>query len=237
MKKMKTIIGIFVLVLVLSPAYGVVPTFTDTFDGPTMTNWVEYIPGAYNGSGQYVLSDNDYIYRTLDTDGSGDGSFQMSMSVSDIDMGSSPIGGSTPGTWLNYLIYTGSVYDLHIMAENVATFPGTENTILNYGLWGAWDYQETVGTLTSLDLLVNYNESALTYTISRAINGGAMQQVAVHNSAGSGSDYKIEYIYSGTTNGFPGEPTHALDNYTIVPEPATLALLCLGGLVLRRRKH
>lgn len=232
----KSILCLSVLVLVLSPVYGGVTQFTDTFTSGPMTNWTEYIAGTYNGAGQYVLSDNDYIYRVM-YDTPGDDSYKVSMDISSINMGHSPLGGSSgAGTWFNYVMYSAGTYDLHIMAENVATFPGRENTTLNYGLWGAWDYTETIGKLTSLSLEIAFDNSAMKYTISRAVNGGAMQQVAIHASAGGVNDYKVEYMYAGRTTTFDGDPQIALDNYTITPEPATLMLIGLGGLVLRIRK-
>jgi hypothetical protein len=52
----------------------------------------------------------------------------------------------------------------------------------------------------------------------------------------TGQSGYINLIFETNSGGFSSGGVYYFDNLRFVPEPATMALLCLGGLFLRRRK-
>ena len=216
-------------------AYNGSRDFTNTFSEPFMTNWDEYAPGAYNGGGQYVLTDAEGILRYID-----EGSFTATIDIVDIDLATGDPSAGDAG-YLSLLLYdTG--YRLHASMVNANDGNGDRLDFLGdrgsgYEYWASTPQTE----IDSLSLKYEFNAIANTISVWAAINGGEMVNYIdnqISHDLGNGpmleQIYAAEHYASG--NNTPGSPTFSLDHYNIVPEPATMLMLGLGGLLIRRKR-
>ena len=121
-----------------------------------------------------------------------------------------------------------SGYSLYANGTNTAPIAGVQSNYLNV-IGAPWDItngtQEQNGTFDMMGNVGEWNET-LFYGYSRGIRGGSY-------SYGG-----ISYIWSSDRSSF--DPYYGVDDVGFrvasVPEPATLFLLTLGGLILRKRK-
>lgn len=188
--------------------------FTDNFDGPAMTNWDQYAPGAYNGAGQYVLTDAEGILRYID-----EGAYAATLDVTDIDLATGNFAAGDAG-YFSVLLHDGG-YRLQVSIVNANDGTGDHMAFLGdrgagYELWS----NHSVGNLSSLSLKYAWDPAANTISVWAAVNGGAMtlyvdNQISYAGGSGAMLEqiYAAEYYTSG--NNTPGSPSFALDNYSI----------------------
>ncbi len=227
--------------------------FTGDPGDPLPGTWVDYYDNIdYDGAGALDLSvagvDGSPLMYTPDI---GIGDFEMQVSFKDVLF--SPQG----GTWMDQGIYL-TIYD-----GTDEIYIGLEGGFLDYGtLWfDAFSLSDTsgdniatsytaanIGEITTADYNVSWVEDtpggAGTYTVDIVLNAGlatentlsrSFASSAVTNTAANRQMNIVTYAYDGYFAGTA--PLGAsLDSLTIVPEPATLALLGLGGLLLRKRR-
>ncbi len=202
-------------------AYSGSRVLTDTFDGPDMTTWDQYAPGAYNGTGQYVLSDAEGILRYIDA-----GPYTAIIDVTGIALATGDPGSGNAG-YLSLLLYdTGYRLQISIVNANdgggdVIAFLGDKGN--GYELFGNYP----VGNLTSLTLKYEWNPEANTISAWAAVNGGPMtlyvdNQISHTNGTGPMLEQinAAEYYSSGDNT--PDSPSFALDHYEIVGPQVTI---------------
>jgi hypothetical protein len=98
----------------------------------------------------------------------------------------------------------------------------------------------------SLDLTLTWDDTARTFTMDWSANGGSESDIwtssAMFDASTSEREERIHAdggLWDAELEAYvPGDwnPTFALDSYSLIPEPATIALLGLGGLALLRRR-
>jgi hypothetical protein len=94
---------------------------------------------------------------------------------------------------------------------------------------------DTVFSLTSMDI-INYGSSAFTATIYKDYGLTTQELVGTYDLSGGELVTDLTLNITDATNvTFTGMQSGAIDNLEITPEPATMALLGLGGLMIRRR--
>ena len=228
---------IFTLCLMLAgSASALVTTFIDDFGGPAGTldpGWTDNGPSptTYNGAGvasyNSVIDDQWSISHDI-----GTGDWQATLSMN------------------NFLTAGFSQFYLHL---NDPT--GSTGQQIGFKTWANVIYVENIdavtfagpwvtdalaaSAVTSFDMVVDYTQATGDLSMNYQFNGGAVQNLlATYAPAGDAlRNLEIRTTMWGTTYNAGGLSTTDLDYFSVVaPEPATIALLGLGGILLRRRR-
>lgn len=206
---MKTLMFLCIMLATSLPAIAV-NTLTEDFDGPTMVSpgFNVVTPGAFDGSGHYVMTETDHIYRHVDS-----GDFIMQLTYNAIDMGNPTAGYNV---WYYLINHKGN------NNENLLVLFFKDNTKLqfavdkNIGGASTREYTENLTSLSSAVIQVAWDETALSYTVSLSLNGGPIIEKVVVNTGFTASDFnRHEYIYGARTDSEVGKPEFSLDRYVM----------------------
>lgn len=122
----------------------------------------------------------------------------------------------------------------------IGSWVDSGNGAENYNYSGSWSLQDATYT----NGLIGISKAGSTVTITTALSRmglGQNQQFCfdAFTSGGGGGDGAIDSLGNpGVQVGDWGQPSNAFPVcYTTTPEPATIGLLCLGGLALIRRRR
>ena len=266
MKKVQLILALIALMGLSSAAYALNEYSDDFdgpgFE--TAGKWTEWGNPAFNGSGQYVQTSlttgdgyeadvlqGDGIYRTI-----GAGDFVMNLSLSSVDM-DPPNGG-----WRVYFMKvidgavtagTGQDWDYtEYIQPNLDSWFNTntewgalgENTTLwvdaEAAQWSGYS-SYSLGEVTDFELQLIWDEPTKEFTLNWSANDGDESGSWTSDSGYSASTAnRTELFYVDASMADHAYYVNAmaieLDSYNLTPEPATIALLGLGGLALLRRR-
>jgi hypothetical protein len=184
----------------------------------------------FNGSGQWVMEGpGDGMNRGVEG-----GDFVMNVEWSTVNMAPENQGWSV--FWYSF-DHNGDQGQYYMFNMDSWYDGSSEQTGLYIDAFsstvGGNVYAEDIGVLTSLELQVEYDSSAGTYSFSRAVNGGAMTAMCTIDGYDAPDDTRVEAFWADSET---SDLSVEFDNYGMVPEPATLALLSLGGIALIRRR-
>lgn len=152
------------------------------------------------------------------------------------------------GVGYEAVLYT-TEYTVDASIENVAfefdfgkgwiDIPTSCLTSLTVQVGGNW-YVSKNSTITTVDTIVDYNLQRLfaMYTTDMS-NWDVLDIATAQRGAGAASDLAGDITAFGIhTDSLVVDGILArteIDNFTVIPEPATLCLFALGGLVLRKK--
>jgi len=266
MKKVQLILALIAVMGLSSAGYALNTYSDDfdgpAFETPGA--WSTWGSPAFNGSGQYVLTSmtsaegytpdiyqGDGMYRTI-----GAGDFVMDLSLSSVNM--SPGGGGWRVFFMKVIdgtIDTGSggqsISGTEYIQPNIDSWfcmntewgPIGENTTLWVDAEGAqWDgYSYFIGAITDFDMTLTWDESAGEFTLDWSANSGAVSGSWTSDadfSASTANRMELFYVDASMADHsyYANSMAIEMDSYSLTPEPATIALLGLGGLVLLRRR-
>lgn len=232
-KKMLILVAMVALVSV--PSFAALNLYAENFDGPTH-DWTANPDGAFNGDGTFNLDTSDHLYRNA---GSG-GDWSMNLDAVNVDLSTALVG--------QYNFFKYEMHDIlasdgsdkwftvFLQNSNFSDDIQRMHLVVNTYAGNVYSGFVTVGgVLNDFDIQVDYNEALGEITVLRSINGGSMDAVVTAGGFGVSSAW-WEHIFVQNQGNPAGEPSVDLDSYSFVPEPATMALLGLGGLVLRKRR-
>jgi len=138
----------------------------------------------------------------------------------------------TENEWYKAAYYTGSGYSTYANGTDTAPIPGTDT---NYGqpspYTGPWEVgvgngtEEQNGTFDMMGNVLEWNET-LIYGPDRGFRGGSYSSYDYY--LGSSTRQHLDPYLASVSIGF---------RVASVPEPCSMVLLGLGGLILRRKKR
>lgn len=214
---MKKIILCLVAALCV-PAWAV-NTLTENFDGPSMGFTVlasgsqgSNTVGTFDGSGHYVITQDSYIYRWVNT-----GDFSMQTIFNSINMGTPPEPNASNYRVFNYLVnHTGdnAEYFVVFFHKNAVGTQFAVDAKIGTAAAGR-QYTEILPSLTSATLQVTWNEATKTYVISAGFNGGAISQKVSLTMANASNLNRTEYFYGVSMPLATSQPSVSLDKYTM----------------------
>lgn len=221
---MKKFVLILMLLLMFScTANAVIIPYTEDFTDSTGFLFTGNPPpgGIFNGSGQFEQTGADQIFRVGQA---GDAFVQMDMDIT-VELNASwviwtyQLVDNVLGTRFQMWLQKGAID----VTDNVWLYmnDGTTTT--------AWT---SLGAVTEFAFEYDWVEATGAYNVSYAANGGAMTPWYSDTGVVGGTSVPVEYMYAG------GAGVAGLDNYSVgvIPEPATMLLLGLGGLMIRRKR-
>jgi hypothetical protein len=266
MKKVQLILALIAVMGLSSAAYALDQYSDDFDgpDFETSGKWSTWGSATFNGSGQYVLAamatDDGYVADIYQGDGMyrtiGAGDFVMELSVSKVDQQVS--GGGWKVFFMKIIdgtIDTGSggqsMSGTEFIQPNLDTWWNTntewgplgENGSVYVDAEGTGSdfYSYFIGTITDFDMTLTWDEATGEFTLDWSANSDAYSDSWTSDadfSASTANRMELFYVDASPTDDpyYPHSMTVELDSYNLTPEPATIALLGLGGLVLLRRR-
>jgi len=219
MRILNLLIGVFVLLLVCSPAGAVLINQVDTFQDGTTMNWAQGSPSSnppvniVNG-GPLGLGDN-YL-QTTSSGGSGPGSGMTLFNK--IQWSGNYLGAPVTQITADFANFGDSPIFLRLALQGNASQRYGSTSAFTLPTDGQW-HSVSFG-LTAADLsLISGSDS-----LNTVLSGVSVLRII---SAANGPDWRGDRIIA----------TLGVDNITAIPEPAITTLLVLGGLtVLRKRR-
>ena len=222
----------------------------------TMDDTPPWTVDVYQGDGMYrTIGAGDFVmhvaWSTFDLDATADMSwkaYQLTISDDGVEGEGQARSGDdrftiVMSTWFNTDTTWGPLGDRP--GIYVDAFNNSSELEEHYGYDIAYELGEPID-LTDLDVTLTWSDTARTFTLDWSANSGAISDIWTSSGMFDAStEYREERIHadggwwnSETEQYEPGEwaPTFALDSYSLVPEPVTIALLGLGGLALLRRR-
>ncbi len=235
---MKKLLILTVCLMLASSASAIVTPYTDDFGGPVGTldaGWTD--TGAtqattYNGAGgatqASVVDDGWKIEHTI-----GTGDFHAELNLDNIQI---PNGGYGFSQYYLHLQDVAGGFQLGFKTwANVIYVENIDNVL--FGPNWAIDALPAA-SITSFDMVIDFTEATGNLSMDYSFNGGALQNLTnTYGYAGDATRYLgVKTDYWGTTYNAGANASGDIDYFTVTPEPATMALLGLGGLLLRRRR-
>jgi len=256
---MKKMTVLFCAVLVLGLASGVSALITETFD-TGLGNWTDHdvsnsLPGWSNsnnaggasGPGEWggtIVRNSCPTRPWVGDDTIGTITYQDSLALKftykNIDISD---GDRDPHVMFGYIDSTGANVTgavLWLQLHRWSDGPGTSGLKLYVGttMVDHWGYNHN--TVSTVDLSYVYDSGSGNATVTGTVTGTSAGTRTINKTAVAAgtADALGLYLETSTSEGNPGRRRNwYIDDVTYTPEPATIALLGLGGLALLRRRR
>ena len=213
--------------------------FTEDFSGTTLdAAWSQAGDPAghigLNGSGQYIMSD---AHGAPGTELRRDWSDSPTSFDANIDVALSPFLDPNTGTDFKWRFFgpdgfvevvLNSFNDIRVFSNHASGNVGGPKSLTDEGFADG----------DTLNLSLSYNLGTDTFDVEYGLNGGATTNLANYTGAGDFyTNWTDVQMFKFGADG--GNPSAALDNYNVVPEPGSTALLVIGmfTLLLFRRSQ
>ena len=235
----KVVMVLVLLLTVCVPSFAIsLQNYEENFDGPTH-DWAVVKDGSFNGDGTFnmdTVDGADHIYRNC---GNG-GDWSVNLDAVNLDLSTD-----------SEMLFNFYKYEIHgiqadssdrwmvVFLQSSKYTDGIERMHLVVNTYGGNVYSEFInvtGTLSAFDIQLDYDEVAEAITVSRAIDGASMAPVVTAPGFSPAVNDWWEHIMVQNQGNPAGEPSVDLDYYSFVPEPASITLLLLGAIAVRKRR-